>query len=83
MSQHFHVQCNNLTQIVRLHTYQVYEAYGRSSKSSSPYISLERLCSPSSTCAAPGMSSKPHLDRRILYDLYEPHFSCVIYDDIV
>ena len=42
-------------------SYLVYEACS-SSKSSSSYVSLGRLCSPFSTCDAPGVSSQPYLE---------------------
>ena len=43
-------------------SYQVHESIlnSSSSKSSSPHIPLEGLCSPFSTCDAPEISSKPH-----------------------
>ena len=57
----FSCQCHDQIHIVEPHTkYQVYEDYNRSKKKSSSYISLERLCSPSWTCDAPRIPSKPH-----------------------
>ena len=56
--QHFRVQRNNEAHVVGPHArYTKHTAPAK--KNSSPCISLELPCSPSSTCYAPGIPSKP------------------------
>ena len=45
-------------------SHQEYDGYNRRKKRSSPHISLERLCSPFSTCDAPGTSIQPHPEQQ-------------------